>query len=433
MEEESAILNSATDQLGFDSLIAVEVRSWFHKTFGVSMSTLEILSGVTINGIITNACLKVKADLAITTHVASHPASEQGEDSHSTASQTTSSPSRSSGKASPRTACSTPAVSPSDPMSAETAGNFKESLPREILQRSGPLSFGQEMFWFIQTLMSDASTLNNTVVYRLSGKLNIQKLSKAVEAVAKRHESLRTGIEMDGQGIAKQIVFVQPQLHLEAFELPEGRLACTIRGLEEHKYDLENGKSVRIIVASTSSTEHHLLIGFHHINMDGISLQVLLSELDCAYRGGPLNGSPLQFVDFSRRQQDALEKGEWDCHLEFWRNRLADPPAQLPILPLPNAAKLRCPLVEYRTTEVEARLEPFTVKMVHERCRQLRVTPFCFYLGVFRVLLARLANIKDFCIGIADANRLDGDMLDAVGMYLNLLPLRFRTSGGRSL
>ncbi|KAI6395591.1 putative Hybrid PKS-NRPS biosynthetic cluster [Pyricularia oryzae] len=432
MEEESAILNSATDQLGFDSLIAVEVRSWFHKTFGVSMSTLEILSGVTINGIITNACLKVKADLAITTHAASHPASEQGEDSHSTVSQTTSSPSRSSGKASPRTACSTPTVSPSDLMSAETAENFKESVPREILQRSGPLSFGQEMFWFIQTLMSDASTLNNTVVYRLSGKLNVQKLSKAVEAVANRHESLRTGIEMDGQGIAKQVVFVQPQLHLEAFELPEGRLACTIRGLEEHKYDVENGKSVRIIVASTSSTEHHLLIGFHHINMDGISLQVLLSELDCAYRGDPLNGSPLQFVDFSRRQQDALEKGEWDCHLEFWRNRLADPPAQLPILPLPNAAKLRCPLVEYRTTEVEARLEPFTVRMVHERCRQLRVTPFCFYLGVFRVLLARLANIKDFCIGIADANRLDGDMLDAVGMYLNLLPLRFRTSGGET-
>lgn len=210
MEEESAILNSATDQLGFDSLIAVEVRSWFHKTFGVSMSTLEILSGVTINGIITNACLKVKADLAITTHAAAHPASEQGEDSHSTVSQTTSSPSRSSGKASPRTACSTPAVSPSDLMSAETAGNVKESVPRGILQRSGPLSFGQEMFWFIQTLMSDASTLNNTVVYRLSGKLNIQKLSKAVEAIAKRHESLRLESRWTGKALPSSLFLSNP-------------------------------------------------------------------------------------------------------------------------------------------------------------------------------------------------------------------------------
>ncbi|KAI6378482.1 hypothetical protein MCOR25_002184 [Pyricularia grisea] len=432
IEDELAILNSATDHLGFDSLIAVEVRSWFYKTFGVSISTLEILSGVTINGIITKAYFKVKDDLTITTDAEMDSGSKQGEES--SANRITSAISQSSGNTSPHTTCTTPVDSPWDLESFELAGNVKKPVSQEVVQRNSPLSFGQEMFWFVQTLVSDAYTLNNTVVYRLTGNLNIPKLSKAVESVASRHESLRTGIEMDGQGVAKQVVFTQSRLHLEALEIPREHLDRTIESLVEHKYDLQSGQSVRVMVASTSSTEHHFLIGFHHINMDGISLQVLLSELDDAYKGDPLNNGPLlQYVDFSRRQQDALEKGEWDHHLEFWRNQLADPPAQLPILPLPDAAKVRSPLLEYRTTEVEARLEPCTMKFVHDRCRQLRVTPFCFYLGIFRVLLARLAKTTDFCIGIADASRLGGDMLDAVGMYLNLLPLRFRTHGAETL
>ncbi|TLD17999.1 hypothetical protein PspLS_10471 [Pyricularia sp. CBS 133598] len=96
--------------------------------------------------------------LAITTGAAPHAMSGEGEDS--TVGQITSVPSQSSGNTSPQTTCAMPADSVWDLKSVETAGN-------------------------VLTLISDASTLNNTVVYRLAGALNIQKLSKVVEAVAR--------------------------------------------------------------------------------------------------------------------------------------------------------------------------------------------------------------------------------------------------------
>lgn len=59
-------------------------------------------------------------------------------------------------------------------------------------------------------------------------------------------------------------------------------------------------------------------------------------------------------------------------------------------------------------------------------CRKQKVNIFHFYLGVFEVMLFRLLGTPDLCIGMADANRFEGNLATSMGMYLNLLPLRFR-------
>jgi hybrid polyketide synthase / nonribosomal peptide synthetase ACE1 len=43
------------DELGVDSLLAVEIRSWFMKTFEVGNPVLKILNGATVSEIITLA------------------------------------------------------------------------------------------------------------------------------------------------------------------------------------------------------------------------------------------------------------------------------------------------------------------------------------------------------------------------------------------
>ncbi|KAK4211242.1 KR domain-containing protein [Rhypophila decipiens] len=56
-------------------------------------------------------------------------------------------------------------------------------------------------------------------------------------------------------------------------------------------------------------------------------------------------------------------------------------------------------------------------------------TPFHFYLGVMRVLLARHTAAamqgRDVAIGIADANRVEQEDREVMGPLVNLLPLRF--------
>ncbi|EFQ34698.1 AMP-binding enzyme [Colletotrichum graminicola] len=425
MENEPALLSSGTDQLGFDSLIAVEVRSWFLKTFDVSLSTLQIMNGITVQGIISLASSKLgkqfKPSLTI------KPGTES--DKTETSSPLSKSSPMSLFEDSPVSGCQTWSSTPSSEVSVSQMIPIPKTMnwdgPRQS-PRYGPhpLSFGQEMFWFVQKFTSDASTLNNTVVYRMTGALDVARLAEAVRVVGDRHEALRTAVFESEDGMAVQAVLDHSKLHLEKLSASLKDVPVIINDLAGYHYQLDKGQNMRILLVSSSPTEHHILFGFHHINMDGISLQIIQSELETVYKGEDLLGSPLPFTDFVKRQRE----NDWSELLSFWQSELSGISGNLPILQLPGASKVRHLLTEYRAIEVERRVNSPTMAKVHERCRELRVTQFQFYLAIFRVLLTRLAKVEDICIGIADGNRLSEDTLDAVGMYLNLLSLRFQST-----
>src|SRR3712207_1567953 len=63
-----------------------------------------------------------------------------------------------------------------------------------------PLSFAQQRLWFFQQMYPESGTYNMTVALRLRGRLSTAHLRAALDHVARRHEVLRTSIDLfDGQ------------------------------------------------------------------------------------------------------------------------------------------------------------------------------------------------------------------------------------------
>ncbi|KAK1983037.1 hypothetical protein LZ30DRAFT_789484 [Colletotrichum cereale] len=412
MEDEKTLLDSGTDQLGFDSLIGVEVRRWFLKTFNVKIATLQIMN-TNLQGIIDLALSKLDKPTTPNRVIEVDSKPQENE---------TSSPLSTS-------EVGTPVTGSSSPSSRSSVDLKSPGIPAIELDKAQysprygphPLSINQEMFWFVHKLMPDANILNGTVVYRMTGSPDIARLSEAVRVVGERHEAMRTAIFESENGTAVQAILNDATVHLETLSASHDDIPDMIQSFTNHRYKLDQGQNMRILLVSSLPTDHHLFFGLHHINLDGISLQVIQSELEAFYKGDDLLGSPLQFADFARRQSE----NDWSDLLSFWQSELSGIAGELPILQLPDAAKVRQPLNEYRTTEIGRRVSSSTMTKVSARCRELRVTQFQFYLAIFRVLLVRLARVDDICIGIADANRLSEDTIETVGMYLNLLPLRF--------
>lgn len=40
--------------------------------------------------------------------------------------------------------------------------------------------------------------------------------------------------------------------------------------VKKHAFDLENGKTLMVLLLSRSSDSHHIIVGYHHMIMDGI-------------------------------------------------------------------------------------------------------------------------------------------------------------------
>ena len=62
-----------------------------------------------------------------------------------------------------------------------------------------PLSYAQERLWFLDQLMPGSSAYNIASAVRIRGELAVEALERAVEELVRRHEVLRTTIEVRGR------------------------------------------------------------------------------------------------------------------------------------------------------------------------------------------------------------------------------------------
>jgi hybrid polyketide synthase/nonribosomal peptide synthetase ACE1 len=188
---------------------------------------------------------------------------------------------------------------------------------------------------------------------------------------------------------------------------------------------------MRLIHLAIAPSESYLLIGAHHIVMDGISLEVFLNDLQMAYNNQDLADQVYQYSDYSEKLRQELEQGAMQSEINFWQSEFVNPPAPLPLLPF-AAIKNRTTLAKYQHTTVSRTIDASLAKRIESTCRTLKANISHFYLGVFEVLLSKLYDSNDICIGMADANRWNDQVAKSIGMYLNLLPLRFQLEGKQS-
>lgn len=291
------------------------------------------------------------------------------------------------------------------------------------------LSFSQSLFWFSSEFSDDPRNLNLTSTFRLIGELDMERLETAVLALGRQHESLRTRFTiMNGRPM--QAIMSTPALRLECCTIrSQDELEAYTNEIHDYVYDLEHGRTIRLALVSMSSKQHFFIIGVHHLAMDGQSFFPFMNDLLKYYTSDNNLPQPTtQYAEFSQAQHEDLVSGQFREDLAFWKAELGDMPPALPLLRTSDLTS-RPRLEGYGNRHVSLRVEMHTKALIQSLCRQCRVTPFQFYLAVFRVLLYRYTGSRHFSVGVGDANRTEESLMGSIGDFVNMLPLVFRTEG----
>nr|ACS68554.1 hybrid PKS-NRPS protein [Metarhizium anisopliae] len=406
--------------LGVDSLVAVEIRSWFFKEADVDIPVLDVLNTGTISELCQRAAQSVAAAQLSDAEECAKPDDKSPillsanipESNESTAANT--SVPHSLFEESSRGGSETP---------SEDMGSSDISLPsrRDFeFERCGRLSFAQERLWFLQKYLQDPTTYNVSMAYKISGPLRRRDFEDAFEKVIQRHASLRTGFYVDADtSLPMQRVYKYPHFrftHKEGADYEE-----EYHNMQKMRYDLESGDVISATIIRYTDQEHVFILGFHHIAMDGFSAQILVKDLIDAYGGLTISSGCNEYLDYAIHQRDAGIPVEIS---KFWMSEFNTLP---PVLPLFDFAecKTRTPLLDYKTKAVERTVPTTVSSKVKILARQLGATPFHIYLAALQALLYDINSNKDICIGITDANKTDPAYLDTIGFFVNLVPIRF--------
>jgi surfactin family lipopeptide synthetase A len=300
------------------------------------------------------------------------------------------------------------------------------------------LSFAQQRLWFLDQMEPGRTTYAIPMAIELRGALDARMLERALGALISRHESLRT-VFVTVEGKPQQVVSEPDDWKLPVSDLGGGvkvhrRWEDLVRQEAARGFDLARGPLFRAQLYRLADDHHVLLLGMHHIIVDGWSLGILLRELGAFYgcfcRGEKPAVPPLgvQYRDFARWQRGWLRGETLEKLLAHWCSRLAGAPQTLEL----PTDRPRPPAESNRGATHSFTLPPALAEDLRRLAVREKATLFMPLLAGFAALLSRYSGQEDFLIGTPVANRNRAEFEGVVGSFVNILVLRADLSGDPS-
>jgi len=292
--------------------------------------------------------------------------------------------------------------------------------------------------WFFEQLYPGTSVHSFGLAFDLHGPLDIPALQTALDAIAARHELLRTSICVrDGEPYG--LVNDRASMPLERFDVrsqpPSQRLAaaldiCRLEAMRP--YDLAQAPLARAALVHIDDGRHMLMLGAHHLVRDRATVGIMNREVGAAY-GAALRGEPpesampklaVQWADYVRWSRALAGSGAYDRQRRYWKDRLA---GATPLLALPtDRPRSSQPLhrregIEVVVGDVAA---PRALARRHDASLLMTVT------AAVQALLYRMSGRDDLLTGFLASLRTHPALDGLVGCFANTVVLRTHPNAG---
>jgi hypothetical protein len=298
-------------------------------------------------------------------------------------------------------------------------------------------SVAQEGMWLLAQIEPETAAYNLPVGLRLRGALRREVLEGSLDALIKRHESLRTVFELRDTQLM-QVVSSATDFKLHTVDLSslsgsqvETEAYSHVAAEATKVFDLARGPLFRAALIKVRADDHILICVMHHIISDGWSTDLFVRELTCNYaalsrdmnyRPEPL---PIQYGDYALFQREWLHSEAFDEQLAYWRQKLKGSP---PLLELPCDRARPAQRRSHGCTQSFA-LDPPLVQQLKVVAQAKGATFFMLALAAFNVLLYRYCGQTDILIGVPAAGRNQIETESLIGLFVNTVVLRTDLSG----
>nr|AHF81559.1 long-chain-fatty-acid--CoA ligase [Streptomyces netropsis]AIS24866.1 Dst24 [Streptomyces netropsis] len=300
-----------------------------------------------------------------------------------------------------------------------------------------PLTYGQQGMWFLERMTRPVQYLDPGT-FRLTGELSEPALRHSLVDVVRRHDALRTAFPTaDGRPV--QRVAPEPDLPYRLHDLnhlgPRERETTAAALLEadlHDPFDLAQGPPIRVTLVRLAPDEHLIRLTLHHLVSDAWSgWEVIFREWGGLYRARLRGAEPTlpppaaQYGDFVAWQTQWCDGPVYARQRDYWQRTLAGAPP-LPDLPLAAPGDARPEGGQNPSATERLTLPGPLATSLREVARRERVSLFMLLLAAFDALLYHHTNTTDLVVGTRAALRTRPGFEQAVGFFVNVLPIRAR-------
>ncbi len=297
--------------------------------------------------------------------------------------------------------------------------------------QTAPLSLTQQEMLLRQDFVGSQIYIIGNVTW-LDGPLRVDLLDRAMRDVIAAEPVLRSIVQRDPDGahwsIRSDFDLRIPYIELacgsdEAIDA-ERKVQAYVEKIKREGIDPYAAPPWQFALLRTGPLRHAWINFYHHILIDGFGIQLAWQRMRERYerllagdRNPIVQGPPGDRLATRQReyQQDSLRVGR---DRRFWERRFAPAPDHVP-LPPAEVRDLLPRLVQMRWTVPRERWQRFEAL-----AKRMDVWPLQAMMALVSAYVARVTRQEAITVGMFVHNRLQQDDLQALGLYVNTLPVR---------
>ncbi|MFG2630368.1 amino acid adenylation domain-containing protein [Streptomyces sp. NPDC048473] len=335
----------------------------------------------------------------------------------------------------------TPAPAPTAPApaTAPAVSPATEAAARVLRPRTDgeesrhPLSEGQRALWVIEQIAPGTYAYNLPLALWLDRGLDVPALRAVLQDMVDRHAELRATVHAGDEGPYARIA-TEPELPFQQVFLTarsDAELRDRMRADLRRPFELAAGPLARATLYTLGDGRNALLLTFHHLVFDGVSIALLLRELERGYhallagRALPAERPARSYADFTAWQRELLAGAEGRRLRAYWTERLRGRRTTVP-LPLDRP---RPAVPGFHGASLDGHIPAAVADRARALAGAEQTSLFGVVLAAWFTLLHRYSDQADIAVGTPTAGRPASGFDDTLGYFMNMVVLAERVDG----
>ena len=301
----------------------------------------------------------------------------------------------------------------------------------ELKLKKYDLTNPQKSIWVTEEFYKRTSIENiggSTIIHDI---VDFEKLKKAINIFVKNNDSLRLKF-VNENNIIKQYVADFNELSFDVAEIKSDK---DLRKIEKEyantPFDIFNSFLFKLQLYKYSDGHGGFVIVVHHLIADAWGAGLIISEILNTYNALLQNKEYINqthsYLEYIEAEQEYLSSKKFEKDKAFWTEEFNLVPEAATIPGSINSKE-----ISSNAKRKQFKIPAETMDLINIYCKDNKISPFNFFMGVYSLYLSRVSGLDEFVIGTPLLNRANVKEKHTIGMFISVVPFKVNINQEKS-
>lgn len=265
--------------------------------------------------------------------------------------------------------------------------------------------------------LSNNTVMNLPFLFMIEGIFDVEKFEDNLNKIIRENRILRTSYLIENKKVYAHVldnVYLKVEKVVVDKPVDDGLIRQFIK-----RFDLASAPLIRCFyIVSANDGRQYLLLDFHHIIMDGQSLNLLIHALNDLYMNCTITSEKEDYFDYTEWFKESRWNDKDSPQTAYWENELRDSNRKLNLLEnVSNNTSFNGQVYEFD-------LPDDLSEKIREASKRNQVSDFVYLLTVYEIFLYKYTGDRSNNIGVPISCRDNTQMLQMMGVLVNTVILK---------